>query len=88
MSKIEKAIIKGLGHISLELKLSKGAIKTLLYLMAETKITNEIKLPVQTITDTLKFSTGNTYSFLNELKKHNILIWDQKLKTMRLNYDF
>jgi hypothetical protein len=78
---------KTLRYISVELKLTKGAMNLLLYLISETEITNEIKLPIHCISETLKTSTGNTYNFLNELKKHNIIIWDQKLKTLRLNYD-
>jgi hypothetical protein len=78
---------KALAHISIELNLSKGAMKLLLFLISKTEITNEIKLPVQSIAETLKISKGNAYDFLNELKKHNVVVWEQKLKTLRLNYE-
>jgi predicted transcriptional regulator len=78
---------KALEFISVELNLSKGAMKLLLYLIAKTEITNEIKLPIQSIAEILKISKGNAYDFLNELKRHNIVVWEQKLKTLRLNYE-
>jgi hypothetical protein len=78
---------KALEFISIDLNLTKGAMKLLLYLIAKTELTNEIRLPIQTIAEVLKISKGNAYDFLNELKKHNIVIWEQKLKTLRLNYE-
>lgn len=78
---------KALEFISVELNLTKGAMKLLLYLIAKTELTNEIKLPVQSIAEVLKISKGNAYDFLNELKRHNIIVWEQKLKTLRLNYE-
>lgn len=78
---------KALAYISIELNLTKGAMRMLLYLISKTEITNEIKLPIHFISETLKMTKGNTYDYLNELKKHNIIIWDQKLKTLRLNYE-
>jgi hypothetical protein len=76
-----------LGFISTELELSKGALQLLIYLISKTELTNEIKLPVVSIAEALKTSRGNAYNFLNELKKHNIIVWEQKLKTLRLNYE-
>lgn len=76
-----------LGFISTELELTKGALQLLIYLISKTELTNEIKLPVVSIAETLKTSRGNAYNFLNELRKHNIIVWDQKLKTLRLNYE-
>ncbi|MRX78963.1 hypothetical protein GJU39_23145 [Pedobacter petrophilus] len=76
-----------LEHISVELNLSKGSMRLLIYLISKTELTNEIKLPIQSISEVLKISKGNAYDFLNELKKHNIVIWEQKMKTLRLNYE-
>ena len=78
---------KALGYIATELKLTKGAYQMLFYLISKTEITNEIKMPIKDLAEALKTSQGNTYNFLNELKKHNVVIWDQKLKTLRLNYE-
>jgi hypothetical protein len=78
---------KALTHITVNLALTKGALRLFLYLMSKTEITNEVKLPVHEIAETLKISSGNAYDFLNELKRHNIVIWENKLKTLRLNYE-
>lgn len=78
---------KALSYISTELKLTKGAHQMFLYLISKTEITNEIKLPVKELAEALSTSSGNAYNFLTELKNHNIVVWDKKLKTLRLNYE-
>lgn len=68
-------------------ELTKNELRLFLYLIGRTELTNEIRLPVIEISKELKESKGNIYNALNGLKNRNVVIWDTKMKLLRLNYD-
>lgn len=73
--------------IAVDSNFSKGAYRVLLYLIAETEVTNDVKMPIQQVAEALKEDKGNIYRFLKELEEFNIIIRDKKTKYIRLNYD-
>lgn len=79
----QEAILK----IATETDLSKGAYKLLLFLIAKTEITQDIKLPIQEMAIAIKEHKGNIYKFVKELEDINVLIRDTKTKVIRLNYE-
>lgn len=74
-------------RIATETDLSKGAYKLLIFLIAKTEITQDVKLPIQEMAIALGEDKGNIYRSVKELEIINVLIRDSKNKVIRLNYE-
>jgi len=74
-------------RIATETDLSKGAYKLLIFLIAKTEITQDVKLPIQEMAIAIGEHKGNIYKFVKELEDINVLIRDTKNKVIRLNYE-
>ena len=74
-------------RIATETNLSKGAYKLLIFLIAKTEITQDVKLPIQEMAVALGEDKGNIYRSVKELEIINVLIRDTKSKLIRLNYE-
>lgn len=78
---------KAMIDISKSDKLSKGALRVLFYLIGATEITNDVKMPIQSIADEIGEHRGNIYKFMKELEELNVILRDKQTKYLRLNYD-
>ncbi|MEN9488542.1 MAG: hypothetical protein RL494_807 [Bacteroidota bacterium] len=78
---------KALEKITTESDLTKGAYRLLLFLIAKTGITQDVRISIQDIAAILKENKGNVYRAIQELEDINVLIRDRQLKILRLNYE-